>query len=253
MWISINWERLSDALNSTNLKRVDTFCQAKRLLSDAMDIWDIIHSSKNISWYFFLQVVCFHQPEAQPAAALVASCPGSTRGGRAQCLTDGSGRASEGRFGVLLGDFRCWGPMNQLQRDFQFFFRGSVSAVSLWVTIATRAAALAKSPNRSQWTNTKNKSQIVSEVFLTWFWQHQNDRHQSIHCFGLFNPIWRICLRKRSDIDLNWLLYYHLLMICWWYADDMLIGWSFHVSTSPGHASLCRRERSRTTQNSTKA
>ena len=45
----------------------------------------------------------------------------------------------------------------------------------------------------------------------------------SIHCFGLFNPIWRICLRKRSDIDLNWLLYYHLLTICWWYADWLVM------------------------------
>jgi hypothetical protein len=89
---------------------------------------------------------------------------------------------------VLLGDFRCWGPMNQLQRDFQRFLADQrfpevpflqfpfgclmclgngrdPSSPTLWVTpIATRAAALAKSPNRSQWTKNKNKSEIVSEV-----------------------------------------------------------------------------------------
>ena len=177
MWISINWERLSEALNSTNLKRVDTFCRGKKI---AIGCYGYLRHNSQFQKYFlicFYKFVCFHQPVAQPAAALVASCPGSTRGGRAQCLTDGSGRASEGRFGVLLGDFRCWGPMNQLQRDFQRFLadqrfpRGSVSVVSLWVSlcvlemveillvrlfgllpIATRAAALAKSPNRSQWT-----------------------------------------------------------------------------------------------------
>ena len=99
------------------------------------------------------------------------------------------------------------------------------SSPTLWVTpIATRAAALAKSPNRSQWTKNKNKSEIVSEVS----WWHGFDSTRmidihSIHCFGLFNPIWRICLRKRSDIDLNWLLYYHLLTICWWYADWLVM------------------------------
>ena len=139
MWISINWERLAEALNSTNLKRVDIFCQAKRLLSDAMDIWDIIHSSKNISWYF--STSCLFPPTCSPTSRSPRCQLPWVDAWWTRTVPHGWLWSSFWRqiWGVTWG-FQVLGTNESITTGFpeisswSEISRGSVSAVSLWVS-----------------------------------------------------------------------------------------------------------------------